>query len=59
MPTMTKNQGEQDNLIALRPDRPVVEAGSRELVPVTRLFFVNSLSLIDGVLRMVRVLQAA
>ena len=51
---MTMTTGKHDKQIA--PDRP---AAPRELVPVTRLVSVKSVSVINGVLTAVRVLQAA
>ncbi len=56
---MTMTQGKHDKQIAARPDRPVAQAAVRELVPVTRLTSVSSVSVINGVLTTVRVLQAA
>lgn len=56
---MTMTMGKYDKQIAQRPDRPVTQLGPRELVPVTRLVSVSSVSVINGVLTTVRVLQAA
>ena len=58
-PTMTTTKGKHDKQIAPRADRPVVQIGPRELVPVTRLVSVKSVCVINGVLTAVRVLQAA
>ncbi len=49
-------QGTRDTQAAARIDRPVA---LRELVPVTRLVSKSSMSVINGVLTAVRVLQAA
>ena len=54
---MTK--GKHDMKIAPRPDRPVIQLGSRELVPVTRLISEPEVTVINGVLTTVRVLKAA
>jgi hypothetical protein len=51
------NMGKHDMKIAPRPDRPVAQP--RELVPVTRLVSVSSVSVINGVLTAIRVLQPA
>ncbi|MBS1153732.1 MAG: hypothetical protein H6Q89_5430 [Myxococcaceae bacterium] len=56
---MTIHIGKHDMKIASRPDRPVTQLGPRELVPVTRLVSVRTVSVINGVLTTVRVLQAA
>ena len=56
---MTISAGKHDKKIAPRPDRPVAQMGPRELVPVTRLVSVSSVSVVNGVLTTVRVLQAA
>ena len=54
---MTMTKGKHDKQIA--PDRPIAQLGTRELVPVTRLVSVSSVSVVNGVLTAVRVLQAA
>ena len=56
---MTIAKGKHDKQIAVRADRPVTQLGPKELVPVTRLVSVSSVSVINGVLTTVRVLQAA
>lgn len=56
---MTIAAGKHDKQIAPKSDRPVTQVGPRELVPVTRLVSVSSVSVINGVLTTVRVLQAA
>lgn len=54
---MTTTTGKHDKQIAARPDRPVSPLDL--VVPVTRLVSVTSLSVINGVLTTVRILQAA
>lgn len=56
---MTMTPGKYDKQIAQQTDRPVAQLGPRELVPVTRLVSVSSVSVVNGVLTTVRVLQAA
>ncbi len=56
---MTISLGKHDKQITVLPDRPVVQLGPRELVPVTRLTSVRTVSVVNGVLTTVRVLQAA
>jgi hypothetical protein len=56
---MTIAPAKHDKPIAAHPDRPVVQVGPRELVPVTRLHSVRTVSVVNGVLTTVRVLQAA
>ena len=56
---MPMTKGKYDKQIAVPRDRPVIQLGSRELVPVTRLVSVSSVSVINGVLTTVRILQAA
>ena len=51
--------GKHDKQIAPRPDRPVASLGTRELVPVTRLNSETAVTVIDGVLTVVRVMKAA
>lgn len=58
-PNMTISPAKHDKPIAVCPDRPVVQMGPRELVPVTRLHSVRTVSVVNGVLTTVRVLQAA
>ena len=56
---MPMNPGKHDMKIAPRPDHSVIPAPARELVPVTRLVFETEVTVIDGVLTVVRVLKAA
>ena len=56
---MTIATAKHDKQIAPLPDRPVVQLGPRELVPVTRLTSVRTVGVVNGVLASVRVLQAA
>ncbi len=55
---MAMTKGKHDKQIASRPDKPVALQGVRELVPVTRLVSVSLVSVVNGVLTAVRVLQA-
>ena len=45
--------------IAPRPDHPVIQLTARELHPVTRLVSETEVTVINGVLTVVRVLKAA
>ena len=53
------NPGKHDMKIAPRPDHPVIQLTARDLHPVTRLVSETEVTVINGVLTVVRVLKAA